>query len=117
VSVDQTARIEGVIKAHLKKISMGQPYGYAVGYGFGPVFDNQGQPMGMGWMWAVLVSIPNPLVGMNDIAASVPAPGVLPSDAVFRQVAEFLYHKCVDEREKLTAIPADASMALSEKPA
>ena len=116
MSIDQTARVQGVIKAHLKKIALSQPHGYAVAYGFGPVFDNQGQPAGMGWMWAVLVSVPNPLIGMVDIAASVPVPGVLPSDGMFCQAAEFLFHKCIDERDRLTKIPAGVSMPVAGKP-
>ena len=116
MSIEHTSRIQGVVKAHLKKISMGQPYGFNVSYGFGPVFDAHGQSMGMGWMWAVMVSIPNPLIGLADIAATVPVPGSLPPDSYFCQAAEFLFHKCIDEREKLTKIPEGVSVPLSEKP-
>lgn len=118
MSVEHRSRIEGIVKAHLKKVALGQAHGFAVSYGFGPIFTPDGQPQGMGWMWGIIISIPNPLVGQPDIAVSVPVQGVLPPDAAFQAVAEFLFNKCLEERDKLLTTPAPGpSMKLSERPA
>lgn len=127
--IEHRFRLEGVVKTHLKKIALGQPYGYVVSFGFGPVPDPaNGQVGGLGWEWMVLVSIPNPLVGQGDVAGAMPVPGgVLPPDTVFRQIAEFIFGKCLEERDKLTkmpppvdlsagAMPGGPAMALSERP-
>jgi hypothetical protein len=116
VSVEHIARLEGVVKAKLKAIALGQVHGYAVSPGTVPQADEQGNIIGIGPGWSVIVSIPHPrpLLGQprSDIASSFPLPGILPPDQHFEAVAERLFQNCMEEKDKANAKPAAVGMDL-----
>lgn len=106
-------RLEGVVKGKLKSIALGQSHEFDVSACYAPVIDGQGQLNGLGHSWLVTVSTPNPLVGNPAIAVSLPINGVAPPDQIFEQCAEFLYQKCMEERDKLMKKPAAVGMDLT----
>lgn len=120
-------RLEKVVDDHLRKVAMGEQYGYAVtGPGVWPLLDGNGNPAPPGPAWFVLVTIPSRLVGAPDIGNGFPIPGVLPEDENFRQVAEGLLRRNQRERDeqfeqsKLAAFAAanqGESMSLADRPA
>jgi hypothetical protein len=99
VMIDHQERIKGLVREHLKKRSMGVPYGIAVSPCFGPVPTEAG-PMGqLGAVWVLIVTISSkPLIGVPDIGLGVPIPGVLPPDKLFTDVAEKLLDSCLEQR-------------------
>jgi hypothetical protein len=111
--IEHSSRVLGVIKAHLKTISLGDDVGYTavMGLVFGVNPETKEQTIGPGW--TVLVTLRNPLLGQNDIGTSIPISAVLPTDDMFKQAAAFLLEKCREERDKvLHEKPAAVGMRL-----
>jgi len=116
MSVEHIARIQGIVKAKLKSIALGQPYGYAVAPGTVPQADQQGNITGLTVGWTIVVSIPHPrpMLGQPraEIASSFPLAGVLPPDEYFEQITERLFANCMEEADKINAKPAAVGMNL-----
>lgn len=117
MSVEHIARINGIVKAKLKSIALGQPHGYAVAPGTVPQADEQGNISGLTMGWTVIVSIPHPrpMLGQprSDIASSFPLAGILPPDEYFEQIAERLFGNCMEEADKINSKPAAVGMNLN----
>jgi hypothetical protein len=119
-------RVEKIVDDHLKRVAMGEPYGFAVnGPGVWPLLDAEGKPAPPGPAWFVLVTIKSSLVGHPDIGNGFPIPGILPEDENFRQVAEGLFKRNQRERDqqmeqaKLAAFATanqGESMSLADRP-
>jgi hypothetical protein len=105
-------RLEGIVKAKLRSIALSQRHEFDVSACYAPVMDANGQVNGLGHSWLVTVSVPNPLLGNPAIAVSLPINGVAPPDQIFEQCAEFLYQKCVEEKDKLMQKPTAVGMNL-----
>lgn len=108
-----THRLEGVVKAKLKSVALSQSHEFDVSACYAPVIDQSGQPTGLGHSWLLTVSIPNPLLGNPAIAVSLPINGVAPPQQIFEQCAEFLFQKCMEEKDKLMKKPAAVGMDLT----
>lgn len=105
MSQNITARLNGVVKAKLKSVAVGQPHDFDVSACFAPTMDQNGNLTGLTHSWLVTVSIPNPLQGRPDIAVSVPVNGVVPPPAVFEDVAEALFEKVMQQKTKVLSPP------------
>lgn len=73
--------------------------GFAIG-GFGalmPVVMNGAT--GIAPAWSLLISLRHRLLGHGPVGASVPVPGVLPPDEVFRKTVKELLPKVIEQRE------------------
>lgn len=99
MSVDHVQRINGVVKAALKEVALGEPYGFAVTPpAIWPIIGPNGQVVGQGACWFVVVSIRD---GLDpDISDGFVVPGFLPTDDDFRMVAQELFKKCKAQRGK-----------------
>jgi hypothetical protein len=103
VSVNHQKRIEGLVDQALKEVAIKEPYGYVVSMTFAPPVDGDGSPM-MNKphvpSWWLFVSIRNNLVGQPDIGNGFAINGLMPPDQVFRYVAQGLFHKCLQDKDK-----------------
>ena len=121
MSVDHHERIKGVVKTALKEACMGEPFGFSVSpASVWPLVGPQGEQLGPGPAWFVIVTIRGAGLGEGDIVAYFPVPGILPNDADFRTVATGLLERCRQERDKtnLAAFQASGpSMSLKDRPA
>lgn len=122
MSVNHVKRLEGVVNAALKEKAMGEPYGFSInGPAVWPLVNNEGQPVGPGPGWFVLVTIRATGLTDPDIGNGFPIPGILPSDADFKIVAQAMFDKCVKDRDAqdnaiVKALGEGPSMKLSERP-
>lgn len=99
MSVNQTQRVEGVVKGALKEVALNEPFGFAVsGPSHWPFINEEGQIVGMGPGWCVLVTIRAANPGEEDFGRCRPLPGVLPTDEEFRTAAVGLLESCREER-------------------
>jgi hypothetical protein len=105
VSQSITDRLNGIVRAKVKSLALGQSFGYDVSACYAPQLNDQGQMSGLAHSWLVTVSLPNPLVGQPDMAVSLPVNGVVPPEPIFEKAAEMLYSKLAEEKDKLMAKP------------
>lgn len=123
MSIGHQARLEGVVKTALKEAAMGEPFGFAVtGPAIWPLKDGQGNDVGPGPAWFVLVTIRASGLGEPDIGNGFPVPGILPKDEDFRYVAKGLLDLNRKQRDEgnqnvIDALGEGPSMKLSDRPA
>lgn len=111
MSVDHVQRINGVVKAALKEVAVGEPFGFAVSPpAIWPVIGPNGQVVGQGACWFVVVSIRD---GLDpDISDGFVVPGFLPTDDDFRDVAKKLFEGCKAQREKQQELRKEQAKAI-----
>ena len=101
MSVNHVERITSLVKATLKKVSLGEPHGYSVsmGYVLCPHPETNEPQLMVGWTIAVTIRNTANLQG-QDIGVAIPIGGVLPPDQIFEQATTFLFQKCMEERDR-----------------
>lgn len=107
-------RLYGVVFQKVKSVAMSQPFEVEVTSSYAPDVDQAGNLVGFADSWLLKVAVPNPVIGHPAIAISVPIKGVLPPDMIFERVAEELFKRCMEEKDKLLAKPAAVGMDLTK---
>ena len=101
--IDIHAHVEGLVRDQLTKACRATGIddsvaGYAVG-GHGQLMAMaNGESIGFAAGWLVTVSLRSRLLGQPPVAASVPVPGVMPSDDDFRAVVDKLVEVADQQR-------------------
>src|ERR1700747_1554693 len=93
--INHATRIENLVKDEIAKLCAANgidknEVGYAIG-GFGDMgimMTREGPQMAA--HWSVMISLRNLLMGQGPVGASVPVPGVLPDDRMFRAIVNEL---------------------------
>lgn len=102
MSTNHRERIERVVDKALKEKALGEPYGFSVaGQSIWPIHDEQGNPTGEvapGWFIAVTIRATG--LGEPDLGQGFPVYGIMPEDVHFINVAQRLFDRCIEERQK-----------------
>jgi hypothetical protein len=112
------ARLYSLVYQKVKSLALNQPFECDVSACYAPIIGPENQVMGLKHAWLVTVSIPNPVLGNPEIAASYPIQGVVPPNPFFEDIAQKLYESVMEQKDKaLNPVPATAEMQAPVAPA